>query len=103
MQFLDEVAIRTALQWKPLIAAMEKALAAFSSGRVIQPVRTMLTIEEGKRYLGVMAAASVDMMGSKLDSFYPGNAGTSVPTHMAVIVLCRTNTADRSPSWTADL
>jgi ornithine cyclodeaminase/alanine dehydrogenase-like protein (mu-crystallin family) len=94
VQFLDEAAVRTALQWKPLIATMEKALEAFSSGGVIQPVRTMLTIEEGKRYLGVMAAASVDTMGSKLVSFYPGNAGTSTPTHMAVIVLCRTDTGE---------
>jgi thiomorpholine-carboxylate dehydrogenase len=73
---------------------METALAAFSSGHVIQPVRTMLTIEEGKRYLGVMAAATADRMGSKLVSFYPGNAGTRVPTHMAVIVLCRTDTGE---------
>jgi thiomorpholine-carboxylate dehydrogenase len=94
VQFLDEAAVRTALRWNPLIAAMEKALAAFSSGGVIQPVRTMLTIEEGKRYLGVMAAATVDTMGSKLVSFYPGNAGTSIPTHMAVIVLCRTDTGE---------
>jgi thiomorpholine-carboxylate dehydrogenase len=94
VQFLDEAAVRTALQWKPLIAAMEKALAAFSSGKVIQPVRTMLTIEESKRYLGVMAAATIDTMGSKLVSFYPGNAGTSIPTHMAVIVLCRTDTGE---------
>ncbi len=35
---------------------METALTAFSEGRVIQPVRNMITIEEGRRYLGVMPA-----------------------------------------------
>ena len=53
---------------------MEEALAAFSLGRVLQPVRNMLTIEEGKRYLGIMPAVAGDAMGAKLVSFYPGNA-----------------------------
>ena len=51
---------------------MEEALAAFSLGRVLQPVRNMLTIEEGKRYLGIMPAVAGDAMGAKLVSFYPG-------------------------------
>ena len=49
MRYLDEVSVRAVLRWDPLIAAMEPALAAFSSGRVLQPVRNMLTIEEDKR------------------------------------------------------
>jgi hypothetical protein len=32
----------------------------------------MLTIEEGKRYLGIMPAVAGDAMGAKLVSFYPG-------------------------------
>ena len=51
MKYLDEASVREVLHWDELIAAMESALAEFSSGRVIQPVRNMLTIEEGKRYL----------------------------------------------------
>jgi hypothetical protein len=58
---------------------MEPALAAFSSGRVLQPVRNILTVEEGKRYLGIMPAVADEAMGLKLVSFYPGNAGTRVP------------------------
>jgi thiomorpholine-carboxylate dehydrogenase len=57
---------------------MEEALAAFSLGRVLQPVRNMLTIEEGKRYLGIMPAVAGDAMGAKLVSFYPGNAGSNI-------------------------
>ena len=66
---------------------MEVALAEFSQGRVLQPVRQMLTIEEEKRYLGIMPAVAAEAMGLKLVSFYPGNAGTGVPTHMAMILL----------------
>ena len=44
---LDEADVRAVLRWDELIVAMERALAAFSSGHVLQPVRNMLTIEEG--------------------------------------------------------
>ena len=73
---------------------MERALAAFSRGRVLQPVRQMLTIEERKRYFGIMPAVAEDAMGAKLLSFYPGNAGTDVPTHLAMILLFRTDTGE---------
>ena len=91
---LDETAVRAVLRWDDLIGAMEEALAAFSSGRVLQPVRNMLTIEEGKRYLGIMPAVAQDAMGLKVVSFYPGNAGTGVPTHMALVLLFRTDTGE---------
>ena len=94
MLHLDGAAIRPVLRWDALIAAMEQALAAFSSGRVLQPVRNMLTIEEGRRYLGIMPAVAEDAMGLKLVSFYPGNAGTGIPTHMAVILLFRPDTGE---------
>ena len=94
MRYLDEASVRAVLGWDALIAEMELALAAFSSGRVIQPVRNMLTIEEGKRYLGIMPVAAEEAMGLKLVSFYPGNAGTSVPTHLAVILLFRPDTGE---------
>jgi thiomorpholine-carboxylate dehydrogenase len=69
---------------------MESALTAFSSGQVIQSVRNMITIEEGRRYLGVMPAA----MGLKLVSFYPGNSGTAHPTHLAMIMLFSPDTGE---------
>lgn len=91
---LGEDEIRPLLSWGPLIAAMETALAAFSQGRVIQPVREMLTIEEGRRYLAAMPAATAEAMGAKILAFYPGNAGSGVPTHHAVILLLRTDTGE---------
>jgi len=91
---LDEAAIRNVLRWDPLIAAMEEALAGFSAGRVLQPVRNMLTIEEGKRYLGIMPAVAAEAMGLKLVSFYPGNAGSGLPTHMAMVLLFRPATGE---------
>ncbi len=92
--YIGEERIRDLLHWDQLIPAMETALAAFSLGRVVQPVRQMLTIEDGKRYLGVMPAVAEDAMGAKLVSFYPGNAGTGLPTHLAMIVLLRPDTGE---------
>jgi thiomorpholine-carboxylate dehydrogenase len=94
VMFLDEERVARLLSWETLIPAMEKALAEFSQGRVLQPVRQMLTIEEEKRYLGIMPAVAQEAMGLKLVSFYPGNAGTDVPTHMAMILLFRADTGE---------
>jgi thiomorpholine-carboxylate dehydrogenase len=91
---LDEAAVRAVLGWDPLIGAMEAALTALSQGRVIQPTRNMITIEEDRRYLGIMPAVAGDAMGLKLVSFYPGNAGTEVPTHLAMILLFRPDTGE---------
>jgi ornithine cyclodeaminase/alanine dehydrogenase-like protein (mu-crystallin family) len=91
---LSEEDVRAVLGWDDLIAAMEKALAAFSSGEVLQPVRNVLTIEEGKRYLGIMPAVAQDAMGLKLLSFYPRNEGTRIPTHMGMVLLFRTETGE---------
>jgi len=89
VMYLDEKRVGALLVWDRLIGAMEEALAGFSTGRVLQPVRNMLTIEEGRRYLGIMPAVAEDAMGVKLVSFYPGNAGTGVPTHLAMVLLFR--------------
>jgi len=91
---LDDEAVRAALRWDALIAAMERALSEFSSGHVVQPMRNWLTVEEGNRFLGVMPAAARDAMGVKLVSFYPCNAGTPIPTVMAVVLLFKPETGE---------
>jgi thiomorpholine-carboxylate dehydrogenase len=92
--YLDEARVRAVLRWDPLIEAMERALAAFSNGQVVQPVRTVLTVEERRRYFGIMPAVSDDAMGAKLVSFYPGNEGTEFPTHSGVILLFNPRTGE---------
>jgi thiomorpholine-carboxylate dehydrogenase len=91
---LDENDVRAALRWDELIAAMETALVAFSSGLAIQPVRNVVAIEEGKRYFGIMPAAMPQAMGLKAVTFYPGNAGTDLPTHMAIVLLFSPDTGE---------
>jgi len=87
-----EPEIAAVLTYERLIPAMERALAAFSSGAVVQPLRHVLTIEEGQRYLGAMPAVLREGMGAKLVAFYPKNAMSGRPTHLATIVLLDTDT-----------
>src|SRR6516164_4626941 len=81
---LDEAAVRRLLRMEEVIPAMEGALAAFSAGKVVQPVRTMVPVAEHGGFLGLMPAYA-GALGVKLVTFYPGNQG--FPTHHAVIQL----------------
>lgn len=92
--YLRDEEVRAALAWRDLIPAMERALVTLSAGAIVQPLREWLTIDEGQRYWGVMPAAGAEAMGIKLVSFYPANAGTAVPTVMALIVLVRRDTGE---------
>jgi alanine dehydrogenase len=75
-----------------VIPAMERALADFSSGTVVQPVRTMLPVAEHGGFLGLMPAYTGSALGTKLVTFYPRN--TDVPTHHATILLFRPETGE---------
>ena len=84
---LSDADVAEVLRYDQLIASMEEALKDLSAGKVIQPVRNMISIEEGQRFLGVMPVVAANAMGAKLVSFYPKNAGSPLPTHMAMIML----------------
>src|SRR3974390_163034 len=87
--FFDEDAVRRVLRYEDLIPAMERALADFSTGKVLQPVRRVLPVAEHRGFFGVMPAVYGDTMGAKLVTLYPGNAGTTLPTQQGIIVLLR--------------
>ena len=92
--YFDEAAVRRVLRYEDLIPAMERALADFSTGKVVQPVRNILPVTEYKGFFGMMPAVYGDIMGAKLVTLFPGNAGTSLPTHQGVIVLMRATTGE---------
>jgi ornithine cyclodeaminase/alanine dehydrogenase-like protein (mu-crystallin family) len=89
---LTEPQIAKVLTYERLIPAMERALTAFSAGEALQPVRSIITVEEGQRFLGVMPAVTSRGMGAKLVAFYPKNAAAGLPTHLATIVLFESET-----------
>ncbi len=87
MLFLDEDHVRRHLRMSDLIPAMEKALAEFSTGKVTQPVRQVISIDPPGGFFGMMPARTPDALGVKLVTFYPSNAKRGIPTHMATISL----------------
>jgi ornithine cyclodeaminase/alanine dehydrogenase-like protein (mu-crystallin family) len=92
--FLDEARVRAVLRMEELIPAVERALVAFSAGKVAQPPRQMLSVDPHGGHFGAMPAAGEVGMGVKLVTFYPGNAGRGLPTHMAMILLFRPETGE---------
>ncbi|HLY07566.1 MAG TPA: ornithine cyclodeaminase family protein [Rhizomicrobium sp.] len=86
---LSEAVVRELLSMPDLIAAMEGALAAFSAGTVVQPVRTVLEVGEQHSFFGLMPAyvPSAPAMGAKLVTVYHSNLERGLPSHLATIVL----------------
>jgi len=71
-----------------LIGAMETALAAFSAGGTVQPVRTVVEMREAA-FFGVMPASvkTPAVVGAKLVSVIAANRQRGLPTHQACICL----------------
>ena len=67
-----------------LIEVTADALAGFSSGNAVQPVRTVLPIREHNGFFGLMPAYN-GALGAKLVTLYPDNK--TLPTHQGVILL----------------
>src|SRR5688572_25014399 len=88
---LDEPAVQQRLQYRDLIPAIADALAALSSGKVVQPVRTVLPVAPHNGFFAVMPAYA-GALGAKLVTFYPKNVG--VHTHHAVIVMLKPETGE---------
>jgi ornithine cyclodeaminase/alanine dehydrogenase-like protein (mu-crystallin family) len=74
---------------------MESALMAFSSGRVVQPVRTTLELRE-RAFFALMPAYDREhaFFGAKLVTVIPENHGTALPSHQAIISLSEPATGE---------
>jgi ornithine cyclodeaminase/alanine dehydrogenase-like protein (mu-crystallin family) len=88
---LDERAVQQRLHYEDLIPAIAQALAALSSGKVVQPVRSVLPVAPHHGFFAVMPAYA-GALGAKLVTFYPQNVG--IHTHHAVIVLFKAETGE---------
>ncbi|HEX8817096.1 MAG TPA: ornithine cyclodeaminase family protein [Terriglobales bacterium] len=88
-RFLDEPAVRARLSIPALIDAMERALVAFSSGEVQQPVRTVFPFGSDPSYFGSMPCyvPSLPALGAKLVTVCRSNAARGLGTHQATIIM----------------
>jgi len=86
--WLSESDVRAVLSMAGLIDAMESALVAFSAGRVVQPVRTVVELRE-RAFFALMPAYDQEhaLFGAKLVTVIPENHGTVWPSHQAIVSL----------------
>lgn len=88
-RLLTEQHVHSLLPMSDLISAMESALAKFSAGEVLQPVRTVLTVGPTKAYFGLMPASVPNpaSLGAKLVTVFGDNHKKGLPSHLATILL----------------
>ena len=86
---LDEAAVGALLRMGDLIGLMERTLADFSSGRAIQPVRTVLPIGGHDARMAVMPGylPGADALAVKVVTVAPGNVERGLPSHLATVLL----------------
>jgi len=90
---LSEADVRAVLPMADLIAAMESALAAFSSGQVVQPVRPVVEIGVAAFFAAMPGfVRNPAVLGAKLVAVIGANSARGLPTHRASILLLDPNT-----------
>ncbi len=89
MLVLKRVQVEALLDLDLLIDALATAMADLSAGRASVPPRIAAFVAESGGLLGAMPGyvPSVGVLMSKLVTLFPGNAGTPLPTHQAVIAM----------------
>jgi len=88
-RLLTEPQVQSLLPMSDLIASMEAAVARFSAGEVLQPVRTVLTVGPSKAYYGLMPAyiPQPPSLGAKIVTVFGTNIQRHLPSHLATIFL----------------
>lgn len=87
--YLAEDQIRRVLTYEALIPAIRQALIDYSSGRVEQPLRSVLRVKDQSGnpsgWFAVMPVIAGEFMAVKTVTFFPANK--ELPTHLATIEL----------------
>ena len=89
MLLLSRAEVEELLDLDALIDALAEAMADLSAGRASVPHRVAALVPEHEGLLGAMPGytPSAGALASKLVTLFPGNAGTTLPTHQAVIAV----------------
>lgn len=87
--FVTQDEVPALLPMADCIEVMREALAALARGEGIQPLRPVMWLPERVGALGMMPGhlGSIDTMGIKTVSVFPGNAGTEYDSHQGTVML----------------
>lgn len=87
MEVIDDATVRRLLPPGALLEAMRRALADFSAGRALQPLRIVMELPQPGSLLFVKPALAGGALAAKLITQLPANAARGLPTMLATIVL----------------
>jgi ornithine cyclodeaminase len=89
MLMLGRDEVRALLDLDALVDALAAAMADLSAGRASMPPRVAAFVEERDALLGAMPGyvPSLGVLAAKLVTLFPGNAGSALPTHQALIAV----------------
>jgi ornithine cyclodeaminase/alanine dehydrogenase-like protein (mu-crystallin family) len=87
--FVNEALVQQLLPMGSCIELMRTALAAFSRGAAVQPLRSLLRLPDGTGLLGLMPAylGEPQAFGIKVVSVMPENRGSAYDSHQGVVML----------------
>jgi ornithine cyclodeaminase/alanine dehydrogenase-like protein (mu-crystallin family) len=91
---LGEAQVRETLDWASLSGALRTALSDYSAGRVLQPLRQVLSTGRNDGRFALMPAVYAGLMGAKLVTVYPHNGALGLHTHFGVILLFDSETGE---------
>jgi ornithine cyclodeaminase/alanine dehydrogenase-like protein (mu-crystallin family) len=88
-RLLTETDVKAVLSMADLIDTMALALRQFSSGGVVQPVRSVIAVGGEHAFFGTMPSYVREpaALGAKLVTVFGSNASRGLPSHLASIVL----------------
>jgi ornithine cyclodeaminase/alanine dehydrogenase-like protein (mu-crystallin family) len=93
-RYISSESVESLLAVDELLPILREALIEFSAGRVVQPVRSVVTLDQPVGWFGLMPAVYKDVMGAKLVTVFPENIKLGLPTHQAVIQIFRSETGE---------
>jgi ornithine cyclodeaminase/alanine dehydrogenase-like protein (mu-crystallin family) len=87
MRILNRAEVEALLVPSELLGALEAALRELSAGRASAPPRIGAATGAGLLAAMVGAVPSANVLAAKLVSVFPGNEGTPLPTHQALVAV----------------
>jgi ornithine cyclodeaminase/alanine dehydrogenase-like protein (mu-crystallin family) len=93
-RLLTESDVKSVLTMDDLIETMSSALQRFSTGRVEQPIRTVISVSGNHAFFGTMPAFArePEALGAKLVTVFGANLAKGLTSHLASIVLLHPET-----------
>jgi len=86
---ISQSEVRTLLPMRDCIRVVRDALAGLARGEGIQPLRPVMWLPERVGALGMMPGylGTIDTLGVKTITVFPGNAGTEFDSHQGAVML----------------